>query len=318
MNSEERRGVGFGFAAYFLWGVFPLYFKLLDRSGALEILMHRILWSLVACSVLVAVTRAWGQLRELARTPRTLGLLAVAAVAIALNWGIYIWAVNADHVIEASLGYFINPLVTIALGVLVLRERLRPMQWVAVGVGVLAVAVLSVAYGRPPWIALSLAASFGSYGLLKNRIGRSVGAVAGLTTETAVLAPFALVVVLISTAHGNSTFGDRAPWQALLLVSTGVVTVVPLLLFAAAARRVPLTTMGLLQYLTPVLQLICGVVVLGETMSAARWAGFGLVWVGLVLLSADSLRQARRTSRLSRPASTQPDQREPEPAQVPA
>ncbi len=310
MNSEARRGAGFGFAAYFLWGVFPLYFKVLDKSGAFEILMHRVLWSLVTCLVLVALTRGWGQLRTLAHSPRTALLLGAAAIAIALNWGIYIWAVNAGHVIEASLGYFINPLFTVALGVVVLRERLRTLQWVAVGIGVLAVVVLTVDYGRLPYIALSLAASFGIYGLLKNRVGSTVGAVAGLTTETLWLAPFALVAVLVMAARGHSTFTDHAPWQALLLISTGLVTVVPLLLFAAAARRVPLVTMGLLQYLTPVLQLICGVVVLGEQMPASRWAGFGLVWVALVLLTSDSLRQAR-TTRLS--AAADPD-REPVPA----
>jgi chloramphenicol-sensitive protein RarD len=308
MNSDVRRGVGFGFGAYFLWGVFPLYFRLLDGSGAFEILMHRVLWSLVSCLVLVTVTRAWGQLRTLTASPRTLLLLGAAAIAIALNWGIYIWAVNAGHVIEASLGYFINPLLTVALGVLVLRERLRVVQWVAVGVGVVAVVVLTVDYGRLPWIALSLAASFATYGLLKNRVGGTVGAVAGLTTETLWLAPFALVAVLVTAARGDSSFTDRAPWQALLLVSTGVVTVIPLLLFAAAARRVPLVTMGLLQYLTPVLQLICGVVVLDENMPLSRWAGFGLVWVALVLLTVDSLRAARRTAQLSRP------EREPVPA----
>jgi chloramphenicol-sensitive protein RarD len=308
MNSDVRRGVGFGFGAYFLWGVFPLYFRLLDGSGAFEILMHRVLWSLVSCLVLVTLTRAWGQLRTLAAAPRTLLLLGAAAIAIALNWGIYIWAVNAGHVIEASLGYFINPLLTVALGVLVLRERLRVVQWVAVGVGVVAVVVLTVDYGRLPWIALSLAASFATYGLLKNRVGGTVGAVAGLTTETLWLAPFALVAVLVTAARGDSSFTDRAPWQALLLVSTGVVTVIPLLLFAAAARRVPLVTMGLLQYLTPVLQLICGVVVLDENMPLSRWAGFGLVWVALVLLTVDSLRAARRTAQLSRP------EREPVPA----
>jgi chloramphenicol-sensitive protein RarD len=300
--------VGFGFGAYFLWGVFPLYFRLLDGSGAFEILMHRVLWSLVSCLVLVTLTRAWGQLRTLTASPRTLLLLGAAAIAIALNWGIYIWAVNAGHVIEASLGYFINPLLTVALGVLVLRERLRVVQWVAVGVGVVAVVVLTVDYGRLPWIALSLAASFATYGLLKNRVGGTVGAVAGLTTETLWLAPFALVAVLVTAARGDSSFTDRAPWQALLLVSTGVVTVIPLLLFAAAARRVPLVTMGLLQYLTPVLQLICGVVVLDENMPLSRWAGFGLVWVALVLLTVDSLRAARRTAQLSRP------EREPVPA----
>ena len=298
MNSEGRRGVGFGFAAYFLWGVFPLYFRALDASGALEILLHRILWSLAVLALVVAAARATrADLRAVLRRPRVVGVLAAAAFALTLNWGIYVYAVNSGQVVEAALGYFINPLVTVALGVVVLRERLRPAQWTAVGVGALAVAVLTVDYGRPPWIALALACSFGTYGLLKNRVGGSVGALSGLTTETLVLAPVALGVLAWYEATGRGTFTVDAPWQALLLASSGLVTVGPLLLFAAAARRVPLTTMGLLQYLTPMLQLLCGVLLLGEHVPPARWAGFGLVWLALVVLTADSLRAARRTAR---------------------
>jgi chloramphenicol-sensitive protein RarD len=294
MNSEGRRGIAFGFGAYLLWGIFPLYFRLLKRSGAVEIVLHRVLWSLVICLVLIAATRAWGELKVILRSGRQVGVLGTAAVALALNWGVYIYAVNSGQVVEASLGYFINPLVTVALGVLVLRERLRPTQWAAVGVGALAVAVLTVAYGRLPYIALILAASFGLYGLIKNRVGDDVGAVAGLTTETLVLAPIAAAGVALLAANGQSTFGSNSPWEGLLLISTGVITVAPLLLFASAARRVPLTTIGLLQYLTPVLQLLCGVVLLGEQMAAARWAGFGLVWAALAILTFDSLRNARR------------------------
>ena len=301
MNSEGRRGVGFGFAAYFLWGVFPLYFRALDASGAVEILLHRILWSLVILAVVVGAARATrADLRAVLRRPRLVGVLAAAALALSLNWGIYIYAVNSGQVVEAALGYFINPLVTVALGVVVLRERLRPAQWAAVGIGALAVAVLTADYGRPPWIALALACSFGCYGLVKNRVGGSVGALSGLTTETLVLGPVALAVLAWYEATGRGTFTVDAPWQALLLVSSGVVTVGPLLLFAAAARRVPLTTMGLLQYLTPMLQLLCGVLLLGEYVPPARWAGFGLVWLALVVLTADSLRTAHRTARETR------------------
>jgi chloramphenicol-sensitive protein RarD len=301
MISEGRRGAGFGFSAYLLWGIFPLYFRLLDRAGAFEILLHRVLWSLVFCLILIAATSAWAEIRAVLASGRQLLILGTAAVAIAVNWGVYIYAVNSGQVIEASLGYFINPLVTVALGVLVLRERLRPLQWIAVGVSVLAVAVLTVDYGHPPYLALTLACSFGSYGLLKNRIGARVGAVAGLTTETLVLAPLAAVALIVMAANGNSSFAENPPWQGLLLASTGLITVIPLLLFASAARRVPLTTMGLLQYLTPVLQLLCGVLLLGEQMAASRWAGFGLVWLALVLLTVDSLRTARRNYR-ARPA----------------
>jgi chloramphenicol-sensitive protein RarD len=300
MIGDGRRGAAFGFGAYLLWGIFPLYFRLLDRSGALEILLHRVLWSLLFCLLLIAVGRSWTQLRTVFRSPRQTAILAAAALAIALNWGVYIYAVNSGQVVEASLGYFINPLVTVALGVVVLREHLRATQWVAVGVGVLAVVVLTVDYGRVPVIALTLACSFGIYGLLKNTVGSGqggVGAVAGLTTETLLLAPFAAVAVAVLAVRGDSTFAENPPWQALLLASTGLITVAPLLLFASAARRVPLTTMGLLQYLTPVLQLLCGVLLLDEHMPASRWAGFALVWTALAVLSFDSLRAARRNYR---------------------
>jgi chloramphenicol-sensitive protein RarD len=300
MNSELRRGVGFGFLAYLVWGIFPLYFHALDASGAVEILVHRIVWSLLALALVVAATRGLGDLRQLLRTPALVGQLAIAAVAIAVNWGIYIYAVNSGQVVEAALGYFINPLVTVALGVLVLKERLRPAQWTAVGIGVTAVVVLAVGYGRLPWIALTLACSFGLYGLTKKRVGGRVGALSGLTTETLVLAPLALGVLVWYEATGQGSFSHDAPWQALLLIAAGPVTVVPLLFFAAASRRVPLTTMGLLQYLTPVLQLLCGVLLLGETVPASRWIGFALVWTALGVLSIDSLRQGRSDRRARR------------------
>jgi chloramphenicol-sensitive protein RarD len=298
MNSEGRRGIAFGFGAYLLWGIFPLYFRLLDRSGAFEILLHRVLWSLLLCLVLIAIGRSWTQLRAVLRSGRQTTFLGAAALAVALNWGVYIYAVNSGQVIEASLGYFINPLVTVALGVLVLRERLRVAQWVAVGVGVLAVLVLTVDYGHVPVIALTLAGSFGMYGLLKNRVGADVGAVAGLTTETLVLAPIAAIALAVLSVNGDSTFAENPPWQAVLLISTGLITVGPLLLFASAARRVPLTTIGLLQYLTPVLQLLCGVLLLDEHMPLSRWAGFALVWSALAILTVDSLRTARKNYRI--------------------
>lgn len=297
MNSRDGRGAAFGLGAYVLWGAFPLFFKLLEGSGAFEIVLHRVLWSLLVCLVVVTALRQWADLVVVLRTRRAVVMLGAAAVFLAVNWGVYIYAVNADHVVEASLGYFVNPLVTVLLGVVVLRERLRPAQWVAVGLGAVAVAVLTVDYGRPPVIALTLAATFGMYGLLKNRVGVSVGALPSLTTETLVLAPVAAVALVALEVSGAGTFSDDAPWRGLLLASAGVVTVVPLLLFAAAARRVPLSTMGLLQYVTPVLQLLCGVVVFGETMPASRWVGFAIVWAALVVLTLDSLRSARLRAR---------------------
>jgi len=296
-DAEIARGTLQGAAAYALWGVFPLYFHLLLPAGAVEIVVHRMLWSLVVCLVLVAVMRDTGWVRPLLRAPRSMLTLMVAATFIAVNWGVYVYAVNSGHVVEAALGYFINPLVTVLAGVLLLHEHLRRLQWAAVALGLVAVVVLTVDYGRPPWIALLLAVSFATYGLMKNRVGVGLGALAGLTSETVLLAPFALAGLVWMELSGSGTFTEAAPGHALLLVSTGVATAGPLLLFAAAARRVPLTTIGLLQFMTPVLQLLCGVLLLGERVPPSRWVGFGVVWVALVLLSVDSLRTARRRSR---------------------
>jgi chloramphenicol-sensitive protein RarD len=295
MNPERRRGTVFGFTGYLLWGVFPLYFRLLDTSGAVEILLHRVIWTMLTCCLLVLALRQRATLATILRQRALLWRLALASSVLALNWLTFIYAVNSGRVVESSLGYFINPLVTVTLGVLVLHERLRRWQWAAIGTGLVAVLVLSVDYGRPPWIALVLAFSFATYGLLKNRVGAAVGALPGMTVEALALAPAALAGLAWLEASGGGTFSANAPWQALLLVSTGPATLVPLLLFAAGARRVPLSTMGLLQYLTPVLQLLCGLVLLGESMPLGRWIGFGLVWVALAILSVDALRAAARS-----------------------
>jgi chloramphenicol-sensitive protein RarD len=297
-TGDSRQGVLYGLGAYGIWGAFPLYFTVLHRSTPFEIVLHRILWSLVVCLVAVAVVNRWADLRSALSTPRTVTLLTVAAAVLALNWGVYIFAVDTGQVVEASLGYFVNPLITVLLGVLVLRERLRPAQWAAVAVGGLAVTVLAVDYGRLPWIALTLALTFGTYGLIKNLVGASLPALVSLTAETAVLAPVAAAALLVVELRGDGHFAVNAPWQGLLLASVGVATVVPLVMFAAAARRVPLSTMGLLQYLTPVLQLLVGVTLLGEHMPPSRWVGFGLVWVALAVLTVDSMRSSRQRSRL--------------------
>jgi chloramphenicol-sensitive protein RarD len=300
--TSASRGTLYGIGAYGLWGVFPLYFRLLESSGALEVVVHRVLWSLLVCLAVVAAVRGWQDLRTTLAVPRRVVPLGVGAVLLAVNWGVYVYAVNSGQVVEASLGYFVNPLVTVLLGVLVLREKLRPWQWAAVGIGAVAVAVLTVAYGRPPLIALTLALSFGLYGLIKNRVGAGVGALTSLTTETVVLAVPAALVLAWLESTGQGHFTQNAPWQGLLLVSVGVATVVPLLLFAASARRVPLSTLGLLQYLTPTLQLLCGVLLLGEHMPPARWAGFALVWLALVVLTLDTLRTATRRRVAARAA----------------
>ncbi|MGW8375218.1 EamA family transporter RarD [Streptomyces sp. ODS28] len=289
MNAT-RQGVLYGIGAYVLWGLFPLYFRLLEGSSALEILLHRLLWTLPVCLLVVALTGALRQLRAVVGERRRMAGLAAAAGFLAVNSGTYVYAVNSGHVIEASLGYFINPLLTVALAVLVLRERLRPLQWVAVSMGVLAVLVLTVDYGRPPWIALVLAGSFASYGLIKKRVGAGVGAIVGLTAEALTLAPVAAGGLVVYAATGRGTFTVDGPVHAVLLAAGGVTVASPLLLFAASARRIPLTTIGLLQYLTPVLQLLIGVLLFHEAMPASRWGGFALIWIALALLSADGLR----------------------------
>ncbi|AVV47305.1 EamA family transporter RarD [Streptomyces sp. ID05-04B] len=294
-KSEGRIGLLNGFAAYGMWGLVPLFWPLLKPAGATEILAHRMVWSLAFVGVALLVVRRWAWAGELLRQPRRLALVVVAAAVITVNWGVYIWAVNSGHVVEASLGYFINPLVTIAMGVLILKERLRPVQWVAVGVGFAAVLVLTVGYGHPPWISLCLAFSFATYGLVKKKV--NLGGVESLTAETAVQFLPALAYLIWLSAHGHATFASEGTGHAALLASTGIVTALPLVCFGAAAIRVPLSTLGLLQYLAPVFQFLLGVVYFDEAMPPERWAGFGLVWLALVLLTADAWRFARRPKR---------------------
>ena len=295
--AETRRGFLLGAAAYAIWGVFPLYFPLLEPAGAVEILAHRVFWSLVTMLLFVLVFGRLRQVRAVVAHRRTFGILAVAAVVIAINWGTYIWGVNNGHVVETSLGYFINPLVTVLMGVVILGERLRTLQWVALGIAAVAVVGLTVEYGRPPWVALVLAFSFGSYGLAKKKA--NVGAIESLTVETMLLAPFAGAYILWLVAQGTSTFGTEGAGHAVLLVSTGIVTAVPLIFFGAAATRVSLTTIGLLQYLAPTIQFAIGVLVFQEEMTPMRWAGFGLVWIALVMFTYEAINHRRRQLRLT-------------------
>jgi len=289
----------FGVTAYSIWGLFPLYWPLLKPSGAVEILAHRIVWSLVVVVTMLAVRRHWSWIRELARQPRKLALLAVGAVAITANWGTYIYAVNTGHVVETALGYFITPLVSVLFGVVLLRERLRPLQWAAVGFGALAVLVLALDHGRPPYTALVLAVSFGLYGLIKKQA--NVGAAESLTVETLVLLTPALAYLVFLGWSGEATFGGRGGGHVLLMIGAGVITAVPLLFFTASAIRVPLSTVGLLQYIAPVLQFLCGVLIAKETMPASRWIGFSIVWLALAIFTYDSLRAAR-AARVARSA----------------
>jgi len=292
---DRRLGVLSGLAAYSLWGLFPLYFPLLEPAGGLEIVAHRVLWSLVFIGILLTALRNWSQVRALVTDRRRLLVLTGAAVFIAVNWLVFVYGVNSGQVVETSLGYFINPLVSVLLGVVVFGERLRRLQWVAVGIAAVAVTVLTVDYGRPPWIALALAATFALYGVMKKVV--RVDAAPGLFVETALVAVPAAVVLSVLHSGGDGTFGNLGAGHTLLLVSSGIATAVPLLLFAAAARRIPLSTLGLLQYLTPLMQLAIGVFVYDEPMPPARLAGFVIVWVALAVFTADSLRHARAGSR---------------------
>ncbi len=290
-----------GAAAYTMWGLFPLYWPLLEPAGAVEILAHRVAWSMVTMLLLVLAVRRGRSLRALIVDPRKRTILTLAAGVIAVNWGTYIWGVNNGHVVETSLGYFINPLVTVLMGVLILQERLRRLQWVALGIAALAVVGLTVEYGRPPWVALVLAFSFGSYGLAKKQA--NAGAVESLTFETMVLAPVALGYIWFLVATGSSEVGPNGAGHVVLMALTGVITAIPLICFGAAATRVSMTTLGLLQYLAPTFQFALGVFLFDEPMPTLRWVGFGLVWLALVIFTVEAVNHRRRQLRLVAEAS---------------
>ena len=287
---NHRTGLAAGVSAYLLWGLFPLYWPLLEPAAPVEILAHRIAWSLVFVCGLLALTAGFRWVRTLGR--RRAGLLALAATLVTVNWGTYIYGVNSEHVVETSLGYFINPLVTVALAVTVLGERLTRLQRIAVAIATVAVVVLTVDYGRPPWIALILACSFGLYGLIKKRVG--VDGVQSLGFETAFLAPVAVAYLLVLGANGTGTFTTEGAGHAALLAAGGIFTAVPLMLFGAAAIRIPLTQLGLIQYLAPTLQFAIGVLIYSEPMPASRLAGFALVWVALAVFTWDAVQGTRR------------------------
>ena len=295
--AETRRGVILGLMAWTLWGFFPLYWPLLEPSGAVEILAHRIFWSMIVMLGVVLALRRRDRLLATLADGRTRWLLAVAAVLITVNWGTYIWGVNNHHVVETSLGYFINPLVSVLIGVVVLGERLRRLQWAALALAGVAVLALTVEYGRPPWVSLILAFSFGSYGLAKKKA--NAGAVESLVVETLVVSPVALGYIVFLMASGASTFGSNGGWHVVLVIGTGVVTVIPLLCFGGAATRIPLSTLGLMQYLTPTVQFLLGILFFHEPMPAMRWVGFSLIWLALVLFTAEALRNRRRQLRVT-------------------
>jgi chloramphenicol-sensitive protein RarD len=279
-----------------MWGLFPLYWPLLLPSSPLEILAGRFVWSFVFLVLLLTVTRAWSVMGPVLRSRRRMLLLLLAAMLVTVNWGTYIWAVNNEHVVESSLGYFINPLVSVLLGVVVLRESLRPMQWTAFGIAASAVVVLTVGYGRLPWIAFVLAFSFGMYGLVKKVAG--VDAVPSLTVETSYLLPVGLVYLTWLQVNGSLQFGHVSPGHTVLMLLVGVATALPLLAFTASAIRIPLSMVGLLQYIAPVLQFLIGVLVFAEPMPPARWIGFAIVWVALAVFSVDAVRHSRAMRRV--------------------
>ena len=279
-----------------MWGFFPLYWPLLEPAGAVEILAHRIFWSMIVMLGVVLVMRKRATLRATLADRRTRWLLALASILITVNWGTYIYGVNSHHVVETSLGYFINPLVSVLLGVVVLGERLRRLQWAALALAGVAVLALTVEYGRPPWISLVLAFSFACYGLTKKKA--NAGAVESLVVETLVVSPVALAYLVFLTATGASTFGSNGTGHVLLVVGTGVVTVIPLLCFGGAATRIPLSTLGLMQYLTPTVQFLLGIFFFHEPMPAMRWVGFSLIWLALVLFTVSSLRHRHQRLRV--------------------
>lgn len=294
----RRSGLIYALTAYVMWGILPIYFIALAPAGAFEVVAWRIVFSLIFCVILLAVTRKFRAFFALLAQPRISLTMAVAGVLIYVNWQTYVFATLSGQVVEASLGYFINPIVTVFLGVFFLRERLRLAQWIAVGVSFVAVLVLAIGAGSVPWIALLLAFSFGIYGYIKKRVGGRVDAVAGLSMETMWLLPVAIVQLIVVAATAGLTFGTVSPWHTVLLISTGVVTAVPLLLFASAARRLPLIYLGFIQYFAPFIQFLVAVLILKEEMSPERWIGFALVWIALLILTVDAAVGAGRRRRM--------------------
>jgi chloramphenicol-sensitive protein RarD len=297
LAERQRSGLIFAISAYVLWGILPVYFLSLAPASAFEIVGWRVLFSLVFCAILLTVTRAWRTFGALLTDKRVLFTMGVAGALIYVNWQTYVFATVTGNVVEAALGYFINPIVTVFLGVVVQRERLRVAQWVAVGVSVVAVAVLAIGYGSLPWIAFLLAFSFGFYGLIKKRVGGAVDAVSGLTLETMWLTPVAIVQLIVVSATVGITIGTISAWHTILLAASGVVTVVPLLFFASASRRLPLVYMGFIQYFAPFIQFFVGVAILHEAMPVERWVGFAIVWLSLLILTVDMIIAARGTRR---------------------
>ena len=299
--NEKTKGIGYGLSAYLIWGSFPLVIAMLSFADPFEIVVWRVIFGFAFGLAVILLTRKFSEYLSVFKQPKQLLWISLAAVVIYINWQVYVYAVADNHVLEASLGYFINPLVTIALATIFLKEKLNVLQWVAVGLGGVAVLILTFNYGQPPVIALTLALSFGIYGLAKNRLGGKVSALNSFTVETTLLLPLGIIQLVVLAGMMQIQFGYAGLVPSLGLAAYGVLTAIPLLLFGAAAKRVPLSYIGFMQYLTPTLQFMIGLLVFQEPMPAARWLGFAMVWFALSILSFDALRQLRNRSKLVAP-----------------
>ncbi|RRJ87577.1 EamA family transporter RarD [Gulosibacter macacae] len=285
-------GIAQALLAYLIWGFFPVYFWLVRPSGTLEVIGWRVVLSVVFSVVLIVVMRQWSKFIAVWRQPRLVGVLAVAGFFVMVNWTLYVWAVELGRPIEAALGYYLNPLISILLGMMFLRERLRPLQWVAVGLALAAVLVMILGYGEVPWLALALAVTFGIYGLVKKQV--RVDAVVGFTVETITMAPVAVLFFVLAIAGPGLTMGQISGWHTTVLLFAGVITSLPLLLFAASSKKLQLAEIGILQYITPTMHFVVGLLLFREAMPLERWAGFALVWLALILFTIDLVRHSRR------------------------
>lgn len=284
-----KLGLLFGISAYVIWGLFPLYWPLLKPSGPVEIVAHRSVWTLLVCFIALALLHQFGATIALMKNAKVFLKLTLTSALISINWLVYIWGVNHGHVVECALGYYINPLIIIAFGVLLLKERMRRLQWLSLGIAIVGVLVLTIDYGRPPWIAFALALSWGSYGVIKKQL--AIPALQGLAIETLISLPFYAGYLTLLAGQGKSHFGDSVGLTSLL-IGAGIVTAIPLLLFNGSGNRLPFTMIGLLQYITPTLQFLIGVVVRHEKMSVASWTGFFIIWGALVALGIDLVKSS--------------------------
>lgn len=306
-NRIDPRSLALGTSAYLIWGFFPLYFRALSPAGSLEVIVHRAVWGLAACIVVIAIFSRWNLLKKVLQDRQALIRLPIAGLLIMVNWTVYVYAVQSGHTVDAALGYFINPLVTVGLAWLVLKERLTPAQVSALILGVIAVVVLVIGMGHLPWVSLVLAFSFGFYALVKKEVAPRVPPLEGMAVETATITPLVLGYYAYLTATGTTSFHalaastdvDSRAWigHLALLIGAGVLTMIPLLLFARAARGLPLAVLGLIQYIAPIMQMFVGVVIFKETVEPARWVAAAIIWVALLLLSADWVRQIVRGRR---------------------